>query len=415
MAKIFTLIMVFTLIMAGIASAASLPQGLRVSLLSQDPDPVSPGEFVELRFKLENPGTETLTGVYARLETQSPLSIDDAKNSELFVGNLWGGLYGEYGAVVKFRLRVAPDAPTGTSKVKLMTRHSGQSAWTSEEFSVTIRETIDQVIIDQIRVEPRLVAPGGVVNVSFALLNKGFTEAKDLSITLDLSSPLIPFAPYLQPSQKRLSFLGAGQSGKLSFMLKAAGTASSQVYKIPITLSYLDSQGTRHTKTDVLALEIGGKPRLYVALEQSNVFRPDMTGDIVVSLVNTGNSDIKFLRVEFLERGDYLIISGKEQYVGNLASDDFETVKVRVYLKCNCTQFKLPMVVTYSDAGGEEYSEIREIAIPFFTKREAITYGLEKQSNTVGILIVLGIVALGLFCYSYIKRRRRQLLAQNAG
>ena len=45
-----------------------------VTLINQEPDPVSPGNSVDLRFRIENRGGDTLKDVEVKLEPEFPLT-----------------------------------------------------------------------------------------------------------------------------------------------------------------------------------------------------------------------------------------------------------------------------------------------------------------------------------------------------
>ena len=51
------------------------PNYPQVTLLSQDPDPVEPGQVVEVRFKIENDGPATSEDVIVKVLPKSPFII----------------------------------------------------------------------------------------------------------------------------------------------------------------------------------------------------------------------------------------------------------------------------------------------------------------------------------------------------
>ncbi|RLE41773.1 hypothetical protein DRJ48_04935 [Candidatus Woesearchaeota archaeon] len=162
----------------------------------------------------------------------------------------------------------------------------------------------------------------------------------------------------------------------------------------------------KYTKSDVLGLEIGGKPSLLVELEESAVLTPGSTGEIVISIVNNGETDVKFLEVVVGESEEYVLIEGATQYIGNLDSDDYETVKVKLHLRSNSTRFELPVSLRYKDSLGNSYTHTATLKVPFFTSEEAIKYGLVKKSRTTGALVTIVIIVVGLLIYRFFKRRR---------
>ena len=91
---------------------------MEATFLSQDPDPVEPGEYVDFRWKVENAGNEDLVNAYVRLETPYPFSLDDPKKAIKQIGTLSAIQEGERSSIVKFRVRVDENAVEGTEEVK---------------------------------------------------------------------------------------------------------------------------------------------------------------------------------------------------------------------------------------------------------------------------------------------------------
>ncbi len=401
------LFVVMIMLLSASALATEIPSGVRITLLSQTPDPAGPGAYMDLRFKIENTGSDAISNLAVKLEEKYPLSLAGEK-AEQFLGTLWGGLTEDYGITVKYRVKLDDNAPDGVNKVTLMYKSGTDTQWTRTEFDFDIRAIFDQVFVKAIIVVPEVIKAGESAEVKFSLVNLGETIMRDITVSLDLSSSTLPFVPLGEISQKRLKSLGSGEEGILTFKLRADPIALSKLYKIPITLTYYDILNNKFTKSDVLGLEVGGKPTIFVSLESSEIYIPGSTGNVVLSIVNNGETDVKFLKVEFPQTDGYVILDGKSQYIGNLNSDDFETAKIKVHLKSTSSKFELPVHLDYKDALGNFYSDDKVIQIPFYTRSESLDYGLTQRSNTLGWFIVLVIVIGGFFIYRNIKRRRRK-------
>jgi hypothetical protein len=345
--KIFVLVMVLCLIPMVYAETNS---DIRISLLSQEPDPAAPGEYIDLRFKIENFGEEALNDVFVKLEARYPFSLDGSDDAEKYLGTIFGGMSEDSGTIVKYKVKVDSNAISGNNKIKISYRSRGSLILTSAEFDISVRAIYDQIFIDKIVQNPQVLFNGQVSDITFYLTNYGDTLMKDITITIDLSASTTPLVPYSELSNKRLKTLKPGETGTLSFKVKANPDAVSQLYKIPITLKYNDILNNAFTKNDILGVEIGGKPNLLVTLEQSSIYTSGSTGDIVLNIINNGETNIKFLNLIIPQKENFVIIEGKEQYIGNLNSDDFETAKVKVHLNGNSTSFKLPVKLEYENA-----------------------------------------------------------------
>src|SRR3989338_11518034 len=88
--KIIKAVLVILMVVMG-ASAAyakdklSASHDIVVRLISQEPDPVRPGEFVDVRFKLDNNGTGMAENVQVEILPEFPFSLysGDRKSTRL--------------------------------------------------------------------------------------------------------------------------------------------------------------------------------------------------------------------------------------------------------------------------------------------------------------------------------------------
>jgi hypothetical protein len=391
------------LLLFNVVSALS-PGNLKISLLSQEPDPVGPGEYVDFRFKIENIGESNLNDVSVKLNPKYPFYVEN--NEEKFIGDVWAGLNNDNGLIIKYKVKVDDKAVDGTNTIGFMYKSGESALWSEVEFDVNVRAIYDQIFIQDIVITPEEIHAGEVADVTFKVSNLGETIMKDITISLDLTGTTTPFVPSGEISHKRLKTLQPGEDGEINFRIKADPNGASQLYKIPLTLEYYDLLNNEFTKTDVLGLELGGKPTILVSLDESDVYMSGTTGEIIISIINNGETDVKFLNVVFEPREDYVIIEGAKQYIGNLDSDDFDTAKVKVHLDVNCSEFNMPVILEYKDALGNEYLEKREVNIPFYSKEEALKFGLTQKSNSTGTFIILVIVVGGYMTYRFFKKRR---------
>ena len=381
---------------------ASANPALKISLLNQDPNPVSPGQYVTLRFKIENFGDKALPNFYVKLVPKYPFIQDGADKNEKFLGTLWGGLSGNYGVVVEYKVRVADNAVVGDMPITLAYKYSDTDIWTQKDFNVHIRVVYNQVFVESIEQSPKVIAPGDTGTLSFKLKNYGDTTMHDITLMLGLQNSAIPLVPEDELSEKRIKTLEPGKEKTVTFNVKANPEAKEGLYKIGITLSYFDILNHKFTYSDVVGVPIGANPDLMVALESSSVYLIGGTGNVVIDLVNRGNTNIKFLTVHFKDTKGIKILGSRDQYIGNLDSDDFDTAKVKLHVTSN--ESVVPVNVEYSDALGNSYNKTVMIKIPIYSKEEALKYGFIKKSNLLGIIITLIIIAGGFIAYKVVKR-----------
>ena len=126
-------------------------------------------------------------------------------------------------------------------------------------------------------------------------------------------------------------------------------------------------------------------------------------------------SDIKFAYLSVSDIVGIRFISEKEQYIGDIDSDDFDSVEFKIYFKGDApSTINLPLNVRYKDSLNKQYAEEFSLPLRVYTKEQAIQLGLLKKSNIttyVGVVIVLIIV---WFVYRRIKKRRRAKKSSSA-
>lgn len=259
----------------------------------------------------------------------------------------------------------------------------------------------NSITINSVIVEPSQVEPGNTTRIRITLENQGKKDLENIRVALDLSSNEIPFIPIESAAQKIIDEIEEDESENVEFNLVASPDAKAQLYKIPITLSYLEDEQLV-SESSVIGLEVKSLPILEVAIEESEIYKLNQQGQITVRFVNKGLSDIKFLSVKLKKDPRYEILSSESSYVGNIEPDDFETVIFE--LNFNSKVKSLPVEVEYRDTTNKLYRKNYNLSIKLYTQEEAISLGLEKKNNPWVYVIPILIVIVIFFIF----RRRRK-------
>ena len=113
---IFAMIASLFLSLSLASAQASIPQ-IKVTLISQDPDPVAPNDVVEARFKIENGGAATSNDVFMQILPEYPFSLysGDAVQD---IGKLRAGQTGADAIIVRYKLKVDKYAQKGDNEIK---------------------------------------------------------------------------------------------------------------------------------------------------------------------------------------------------------------------------------------------------------------------------------------------------------
>jgi len=380
-----------------------------VSLISQEPDPTEPGQLVDLRFKVENTGGGGTENIIFEVVLEYPFSLykgDNQKN----LGSMQSYQTGNEGIIVLYTLKVDEDAVEGTNYVDIKYKFGELSNdWIYvKDFPVRIRTRDLVLFVESIETVPALVSPGKEFELSLVLKNNADSLISDVTVNLDVASSSIPFAPSSSTAEKQLYFISSRTGKIVKFDLVALPDADGGIYKVPINISYTDEAGDTYSKNDYISLKISSTPDLLVVIDSSEVKGDVKTGTVTLRIVNRGLTNIKLLTAKVLESDDYAVLSEEEVYVGNIDSDDYETVDFDFSVKSYDKTVEIPIGINYMDATNKEYREEVTIELKTQSKGLIVTIISGLISFIVKIAILVGLVYGGYKLYKKWKKKKKR-------
>jgi hypothetical protein len=378
---------------------------LESSLQSYTPVPAQPGSYVTIMVKITNDGTIPTKNAVVEFIDNYPFSVDNLANSKKNIGILGAG--NDY--IAEFRVRIDGAAVEGTNYLKIRYENDASSEnWIEKELPITISSAQKTVSINSVKVSPEMVAPGDQVTVQIKVKNLATANLRDIGVRLDLAGMLIgtmyvdiPLAPIGSSVEKKIASLNSGQTADFEFVLQAYPEAEVGIYKIPITLTYIDDAGEEFSRTDLMSIIINGKTDLMVQVESSSVYSDNGKGVISFAVTNKGFSEIKFLTVSLAKSDAYTITSLSDKvYVGNVDSDDYELVEFEIKMTSEGKEtVSLPLTLEFKDALNSEFSTKETLTIPLMSTADA---GKKKSNTGLIIVVVIIVVVVG-----FILLRRR--------
>src|SRR3989344_2603544 len=147
-----------------------------------------------------------------------------------------------------------------------------------------------QVAVQSFSASPEKVLPGDHVELKITLENVGNDDVRDVLVALDLSQ--VPFAPLRSSSEKIIDRIRDGDEETVLFELVALPDASSQIYKIPVRISYNET-----SKSSLISLEVSAEAKLDVIMDDSEIIKVNDQGAVTLKFINNGLTQIKFLKV----------------------------------------------------------------------------------------------------------------------
>lgn len=400
------------------ATAMTKFADVQVTMIQQSPDPVNPGDVVEVKFRIENNGSNTANNAKVRLGIGYPFTIYADTVLEKELGELPYTDGGDASVVKSWKLLVDPDAMTGTESVDVWFQINNQGWIKAGSYDVNIRSSNPFLAINKIESDPERIVPGTTTKVSFFLENRAGDDLKDITLTLTTYSEIttaagvtvqeLPFTAIRSGNEKSLSRIAKGKSNAITFDLFTDADADSKLYKVPFTLEYSDSAGNEYTRTGIIGLLVDSTPELTVYVDASEAQSAGSKGDVTIKFVNKGFSDMKFLDVELKETSDFKLLSTPQVYIGKLDSDDYETADYTIRIASEAKeQIMLPIHIDYRNANGELYTSELQLPLKLYSAEELKQNENSGSGWTIAIIVLIVCVA-AFFIYRRWKKGKKR-------
>ena len=376
----------------------------QVLTLKYDPYPVGPGEYVEVWLKLGNEGDQDIKDLTFELLPEFPFSLDPSEETARHFGTVLANSM----VLVRYKVRVSPDAVTGETPLKYRYRYANSDyAWEEGIEMIKIQTREAMLDISSIQTLPSMIEPGKEADVTITLKNLGSSVMRDVSVILDLtmstvarsaavSSPeqyydVIPLVPVGSSGEKRVDYLKPGEKVDVTYRLLAFADAKAKTYKVPILIMYQDELGKNYTKANIIGLTIGSEPDLSISISDNKIYGKGTTGDVSVKIVNKGATDVKFMNVVLKQSDSYDIVSADTIYIGNVDSDDYENADFKLYVKslASGNKLKLPVLIEYRDSNGNEYKKDLVLETKIYSMSQRGMAGSSKVWIVVLIIILM--------------------------
>ena len=116
------------------------------TLLNQDPDPANPGEYVEIRWKIEKEGNAEIEDLTYYLEVNYPFSFDASDKPQKVIGDWFGKSDSDEFYTLYYKIKVDEGALEGTYEIKLKSKDSKfNPEWSTEEYEIRVSSSIPVV------------------------------------------------------------------------------------------------------------------------------------------------------------------------------------------------------------------------------------------------------------------------------
>jgi len=256
------------------------------------------------------------------------------------------------------------------------------------------------LVISNISTSPETLVPGEPSILKMIVENTGSQFVNDIVITFNSTDEV---ALINDISQKKIPRLDPGESEEINFNIIILPDTAEGVYKPDIIADYVNHIGEERQDSGEIGLVVSATPAVFAKIDSTGIYKGSRIGVVTVKFVNNGLGNVKFLKAEMLESKDYEIISSNIEYIGDLDSDDFESVDFKIKLNKE-KNVNLLLKADYQDSLNNEFS--KEFKLPFKV-RTAKELGI-KTNGTSTIMVVIIILAIaGYFVYKRYKKKKK--------
>tara|TARA_Y100000310_G_scaffold69026_1_gene64376 strand:+ start:4779 stop:5693 length:915 start_codon:yes stop_codon:yes gene_type:complete len=258
------------------------------------------------------------------------------------------------------------------------------------------------VVIKNISTEPGTLIPGEGSVLKMVIENTGAKFINDIVITFNSTDEIVLINDY---SRRKISRLESGESKEITFDIIVLPNIGEGVYKPGIVLDYVNHIGEERQDVGEIGLAVKGAPVIFAKVDSTEIHSKNKIGEVSIMFVNNDVADMKFLTVELLKSKDYKIINSGKEYVGDLDSDDFESVDFRISLKSRKDKIPLPLKITYTDALNNKKSENIETILTVFSAKEL---GIKSSGSSRVIVIIVILCGVGYYFYKRYKKKKKR-------
>lgn len=404
-------ILIAVLISILMLNAAYSAGGLNVVLANQNPDPVAPGNFVELNVKVSNSGNTGIQNAKIIFVENNNFHIvkGKAKSKDLGIIPAYSSLDSATSYVMaKFLVEVAPNTPLGENPVEFSVETSEGTY--SYEFDVTVQDANPTLVVNDFKINT--VEAGKSEQLSIEIENTNSVTLNNVILSLGFNSVENGALSTLSgASQKVISTLKPNEKKNVVFEILVSPDAEAKPYLLPLNLSYEDTLGNSFAQTIYGSVKVYSKPLPLVKLDSQDIYTKGK-GKFTLAVSNPGTSTVKGTQIEILPSDDYTIIGGNFQYVGDLNPDDFQTVQMNIYLN-NDNSATLKAKLTYLDSYNNKNEEIIEIPLKIYTTKELTDFGIAipktQTQSYVGYFLTIVTLVIGFYIGRRYERKKEKV------
>lgn len=241
--------------------------------------------------------------------------------------------------------------------------------------------------------------PGGEGLIRMEVENILNRDVEDVSIRLIFDD--LPLTP-IGSSEEGVDELEDGEEETFGFRIRADNDIVPGNYRVPYILRY-DDNGVKEREGSIGVRVTGNIDLAFSTTTETPVIGQE--GTINLKITNKGFADARFVSVRIFPEG-FTTTSESDVYVGNVDSDDFETVSFDVIF--NNRNARVVGIVEYRNFENKLVTRNIDMPLEVYTNEEALELGIIERSNTVLYVSIVIVLLVLWFVWRAVRKRRRK-------
>ncbi|KKG12052.1 hypothetical protein EO92_06825 [Methanosarcina sp. 2.H.A.1B.4] len=414
----FMVLLISTTAFSSPAFALSTQEkGVTVDLLNQDPDPVKPGDILEVRISIQNMGYEANDNCIVKIEPKYPFKALPGEELSKNIGTLGKRSTDDREKVVKFKVGVENDINKGKYPLKvLFYSNEGKDKVSLTKDLMIAVDSESNAEIESISLE-RLV-PGEKTNLTFGIKNVGNSPLKNAMFSWDCANDVI--LPVGSSNVKHINLIDVGETANVTFEVLTNVNTVPGLYKLDMTLTYDDVEALK-TITEAGTLDnekrkqIKSKAGVYIGGTTDfdiSYMERSLTGSYTFSVSNIGNNAANSVKVSIPQQANWTIANGGSNSVvlGNLQKGDYTIADFNLKPAAYGKELPLKFEISYTSSDGQRQNEKQELSL-YTTESPTNENSGSEESSTASfsyklvLIVVLGIA--GVLVYRKVSKKRK--------
>lgn len=386
---------------------------VNVVLSNQNPDPVSPGNFVFVNVKVTNTDSVNTKNTVISFEDNSYFKLAQGEERTRDLGAIpqFSSLEGSSSFVIaKYKLFVEENTPLGLNTIRFNLRESGESL--NYEFDILVQDSNPTLELVSSTLESTYLKAGESQPLTLTFENKNDINLRDVFVTLNLDNvDSQVFSTKKGSNQFFIDSIGPNEQKEITLNLVATPETDSKPYLLPITVEFEDSLGNSYQRDMVSSIQVFSEPELTLELDSQEIYTTGK-GRYTISIANPSPTTAKGVELRLLSQDSYEVLDGSFQYVGDLDPDDFQTFQSDLYVFD--LESELVVELSYLDAYNNKVEETRTLDLQLYSDSKLQELGLQGNSSSSGfslvtvliIVLIVGFIAYKVGGRQSAKKRR---------